>query len=94
MEDKIIHINIQISGVVQGVGFRYAAFHNARIKGINGFVKNLYNGDVYLEAEGNKTSLVSFVEWCHRGPSHAAVDTVSITEGELKHFNGFEIRNY
>lgn len=94
MEDKIIHVNIQISGLVQGVGFRYAVSHIARDYGINGFVKNLFNGDVYIEAEGNKANLDSFLEWCHLGPSHAVVDTVSISEGELKQFNSFEIRIY
>jgi acylphosphatase len=38
---------------------------------ITGFVKNLKNGSVYIEAEGEEESLKAMVEWCHKGPPWA-----------------------
>ena len=92
MKDNKTHMNIIISGMVQGVGFRYAALHAARTLGIRGFVRNLENGDVYLEAEGKKKMLDMFIQWCENGPVHARVDRVSVSESEYKDFKGFEIR--
>ncbi|MBN1159336.1 MAG: acylphosphatase [Bacteroidales bacterium] len=92
MKDNKIHVNIIISGVVQGVGFRYAAWLEARRRGIHGFVRNLYNGDVYVEAEGDSIAVDGFIQWCMSGPLHARVDRVSTEEGEFMNFTGFEIR--
>lgn len=39
-------------GNVQGVGFRYRAYYAAREYNVSGWVKNLYDGSVELEAEG------------------------------------------
>ena len=40
-------------GYVQGVGFRYRAYHAAVSRGISGWVRNCYDGSVEMEAEGN-----------------------------------------
>ena len=47
------HINITVVGRVQGVFFRDHCRRTARIYGIKGFAKNLANGNVYVEAEGD-----------------------------------------
>lgn len=58
--------------------------------GINGFVKNNYDGSVYLEAEGNNHALEEFVKWCWEGPTFARVENVITTEGPLKNLGSFE----
>lgn len=40
------------SGYVQGVGFRWRAYHTAQRFGVTGWVKNLDDGSVEMEAEG------------------------------------------
>jgi acylphosphatase len=84
-------MNITIVGRVQGVGFRFAAKTIAISIGIKGFVKNLYNGNVYIEAEGNKAQLGHFIDWCHKGPSYAYVDDVLIANADMKGFQFFDI---
>ncbi|HBH48299.1 MAG TPA: acylphosphatase [Bacteroidales bacterium] len=86
------HKNITVSGMVQGVGFRYACLKMARTTGINGFVKNLPNGKVYIEAEGNESQLKVFIRWCYSGPSHAYVQSVNIVDGETVCYNNFDIK--
>ncbi len=55
-------INAIVSGRVQGVGFRWFVKRTADSMGIAGWVKNLYNGNVELEAEGTKKDLDKFLE--------------------------------
>ncbi|MCK4664942.1 MAG: acylphosphatase [Bacteroidales bacterium] len=88
----IKHINITVSGRVQGVAFRYSTLNTAKYYDIKGFVKNKVNGSVYIEAEGNKEKLDLFVEWCKKGPDMARVDDILITESGIINFKLFEIR--
>lgn len=88
----MIHINITISGLVQGVGFRYSALHTARSLGITGFVKNQFNGDVYMEAEGDRDMVIRLIQWCQKGPPHAEVWKVFTSEGTFRNYKDFEIR--
>lgn len=39
-------------GSVQGVGFRYKACYSAKNRGVSGWVRNLADGSVEMEAEG------------------------------------------
>jgi acylphosphatase len=87
-----LHKNIRISGRVQGVAFRYHANQMASLHNIKGFIRNLTNGDVYLEVEGNYDQLEPFIQWCHQGPPHARVNLVHVEIGEIVGFRVFEIR--
>jgi acylphosphatase len=90
-EVRKIHKNITINGRVQGVGFRYSAKKMALSLGITGFVKNMPNGDVYIEAEGSEVQLKHLLEWCYIGPSYAHVKDIEIEPADIKGFNFFEI---
>ncbi len=85
------HYNITVKGIVQGVWYRKSTLEKATALGIRGFVKNLSNGDVYLEAEGDEQLLKSLLDWCAIGPEYAKVDQILFEEGNLKSFDHFEI---
>ena len=86
------HLNIKISGEVQGVTFRYSSKLEADKLGISGFVKNLPDESVYIEAEGEETDLEEFLAWCHQGPNFAKVKDVHVEAGPLKNYQGFSIK--
>lgn len=86
------HINITISGRVQGVGFRYSAMAIAQRYNISGFTRNMPNGDVYIEAEGDDNNLDSFLAWCKQGPEHAKVSNVICSHSSMKNYNNFIIK--
>ena len=88
MEDKILY-RIHVKGRVQGVGFRYSAVREARSRGITGFVKNQYDGSVYIEAEGLQEQLLEFVEWCRKGPGF--VKSVTADPGEVENYPDFTV---
>ena len=69
MEERLLY-RIHVRGHVQGVGFRYNAVRAAKNRGITGFIKNLPDGSVYIEAEGYRKELKDFVEWCLKGPGN------------------------
>ena len=84
-------VQIQVNGKVQGVWFRASTQRKAHELNIKGFVKNLPNGDVYIEAEGEENALEDFIKWCHQGSDHSRVDNVIISELKEKSFNDFKI---
>ncbi len=92
MEKKKLHYSFIIRGRVQGVGFRHKTRITARYLGIFGIVKNLSDGSVYIEAEGEKEKLELFTEWCRKDPDYSMVESLVREEGELKGYSSFEIR--
>ncbi|MGQ9620916.1 MAG: acylphosphatase [Bacteroidales bacterium] len=89
MEEKILY-KIQVTGYVQGVGFRYCSIREARRLGITGFVRNMPDGSVYIEAEGNREQLETFVKWCNEGPGY--VESVKISIGTPEGYRDFTIK--
>lgn len=85
------HIRIRVTGKVQGVSFRATTKAIADQMGVRGMIKNEKDGSVYMEAEGDDTSLEVFQEWCHEGPDRAKIESVEVTSGELKNYRNFEI---
>ena len=65
-----------ISGRVQGVGYRYFAQEAAERRGIRGYVRNLFNGDVEVHAEGDAAALQLFRQDLQRGPRMSNVAKV------------------
>ncbi|MBW1294213.1 acylphosphatase [Aquimarina litoralis] len=86
------HYDITVKGKVQGVWYRKSTLEKAQQLGINGIVKNLPNGNVYIEAEGQQDQLQLFLKWCAKGPEYAVVDEVSKTETEILAYEDFQIR--
>ena len=85
-------VHIVVSGMVQGVGFRYFIHHHARQLGLTGWVRNLPNGDVEIQAEGNREFVESLVTYARRGPRLAVVSNVRLEWKESSsQFTSFEI---
>ena len=87
----IKHIDIKVSGKVQGVFFRASTKAVADQMGIKGFVKNEKDGSVYIEAEAEQYILDAFVDWCKEGPDKSVVENVKISNGATKDFRNFEV---
>ena len=85
------HINIQIAGFVQGVGFRYWTRDLAFELSIKGYVRNLPNGDVYISAEGEAEMLEVFINKCYDGPIRAKVKRLTQIEGAIENIEDFII---
>ena len=65
-----------VSGMVQGVGYRYFASGAARRLGLAGYVRNLNDSRVEVYAIGAPAALDAFRGELHRGPHSARVTAV------------------
>jgi acylphosphatase len=66
-------VHIRVSGVVQGVGFRYCVYREAGKRGLTGFVRNLLGGDVEIVAQGQEGMVNDFVTRVRIGPRSAEI---------------------
>lgn len=85
-------VHIVVQGLVQGVGFRYFVYRIASRLNVSGWVRNLYNGDVEIEAEGDRSALESLIKDLKIGPRSAFVKDMKIEWQEFKAlYQAFEI---
>lgn len=82
-----------VNGLVQGVGFRYFVIKNAARLGVLGYTKNLYTGEVFTVAEGERYKLEELFQLIKTGPSHSHVNNFSVKWLEATgEFKTFEVR--
>jgi len=84
-------VQLQVSGRVQGVSFRWYAAREATRLGVTGWVRNEPDGSVLAHAEGADEAVVAFVAWCREGPPAARVETVDLSETEPSGATSFDI---
>ena len=91
MEQTAKHI--LFSGQVQGVGFRYTANRTAARYNLTGFVRNLPDGKVEVNAEGERERLEKLAGYLQAGPPAARVARVKLKWGEPSgQFTDFRVR--
>jgi acylphosphatase len=76
MADERIAARFYVSGVVQGVGYRYFARGVAMRLGLTGFVRNLRDGRVEVLAIGTQETMAELKAQLQLGPSGASVTNV------------------
>ncbi|CAN5234787.1 acylphosphatase [soil metagenome] len=82
-----------VSGRVQGVGFRFSTRAEARRLGVLGFVRNLPDGTVEAEVQGEESAVGAMLAWLEHGPAGALVDAVQTAAVEADgSASAFEIR--
>ena len=85
---------VSVTGVVQGVGYRFWALSRAREMELSGFVRNMPDGSVELVLQGPEQIVLRMIELCSRGPSWASVRSVTVEETQepLQSDNGMPFR--
>lgn len=82
-----------VSGKVQGVWFRGSTRDEANKHNLVGWIKNMPDGSVYLEAEGEEENLKEFEKWLNIGSSNSCVENVEIEWIEpAEDFSNFDIQ--
>ena len=87
----MIRKQVTVSGLVQGVGFRYSAQAEATRLGLTGFVRNRRDGTVETQFEGDEASVGQMVGWLRAGPRGARVEHVDVTELDVTGDTEFRI---
>jgi acylphosphatase len=91
MGESVVRRRAVVSGVVQGVGFRWAARERADALGLAGYARNLFDGTVEVEAEGPAERVGEFLDWLATGPPSATVEAVRTTGVEAAGESGFRV---
>jgi acylphosphatase len=75
-----MRVHMIVRGEVQGVSFRMSTLREAQRLGVVGWVRNLPDGSVELEAEGPNDQVRQLVEYARTGPPSAIVRHVQLDE--------------
>jgi acylphosphatase len=67
-----------VAGRVQGVWFRESCRREAKRLDVTGWVRNLPDGRVEIEAQGHRAAVDGLVAWAHEGPRLAVVESVTV----------------
>lgn len=81
-----------ISGIVQGVGFRFFVQNKARELCLSGWARNLDDGRVEVYATGPLSKLSDMAAALHVGPRMADVRHVEEHQEAVENHSGFSIR--
>ncbi len=88
-----IRARVIVTGLVQGVNFRFYTRQSALSFNVTGWVRNLPDGSVEGCFEGDEADVNALVGWCRTGPDWARVEQVDVrTEEDRGEFDGFEVR--
>ncbi|TJZ66140.1 acylphosphatase [Chitiniphilus eburneus] len=83
---------LRIHGRVQGVGFRYSAWLEAKRLQVAGWVRNRRDGSVELYLLGEADAVAQLEDWAHRGPNAAYVENVEAEDSDIEDCAGFAER--
>lgn len=89
---SVHHETVYFTGHVQGVGFRYSALQVAKEFEVTGFVSNLADGRVQLEAEGKAPEVTAFVDAVQEKMHGYIRKTERSARTRPPQFSGFVIR--
>ena len=83
--------HVFLSGMVQGVNFRWYTTQHARTHGVSGWVRNLDDGRVEAVFEGARDDVEACVRWCREGPRYARVSDVHVEWEESEGLAEFDV---
>ena len=83
-----IRIHARVTGLVQGVGYRYFAFNAARRLNLTGWVRNCADGSVEVEAQGERTAIAQLLSQLKLGPRWSQVSSVETQPISIRHGAG------
>ena len=88
----MIRRRVVAHGRVQGVFFRDSTRREAQAAGVAGWVRNRSDGAVEAVFEGDEDAVERMVEFVRKGPGHADVDDVEVSDEEPEGLSGFDVR--
>jgi acylphosphatase len=93
MDSKNVRLHGIVTGLVQGVNFRWFTQRHAADLGLRGWVRNRPDGSVEFVAEGTRADLERLLDFIRVGPSMAVVENVEVEwSAATGEFHRFEIR--
>jgi acylphosphatase len=87
-----VRAHIIVTGLVQGVGYRYFILRAARKMGLTGWVKNLQTEEVEIDVEGPRGIIESLIKELPVGNAWASVRNVEVNwDRYTGKYDGFDV---
>lgn len=83
-------VSVIVTGRVQGVWYRGWTVEQARVRQLDGWVRNRTDGSVEALFAGNGPDVDAMLDACWQGPPSAMVINVKVTETADPGLTGFE----
>lgn len=83
-----ITFHVVARGRVQGVGYRAFVEETALRLGVEGWVRNRRDGTVEAVFSGEDDLVERMIAACRRGPPHARVEAVDVTDADAGSLRG------
>ena len=78
MTDELRALRINVTGRVQGVGFRYSTQQKASRLGLFGWVRNERDGSVEIYCEGRAGPIAALLDWLETGgPAYSRISGIN-----------------
>lgn len=84
----IVRKHIIFYGSVQGVGFRYYSVNKAKQLGLTGWVRNLYDGTVEMEVQGEESGIDELILFLDR-QRYIHIEKMTVRAKNLQDEYGF-----
>ncbi len=87
------HWKAKIYGLVQGVGYRWFALDEAKKLGIVGYTRNMFDGTVEIDAQGDPGNMDKYLKKLHIGPGMGKVSKIELEHiGAKSDYSDFGVR--
>ena len=90
---RTLRYSVLVSGCVQGVSYRYFVFDAAKRLNVTGWVRNLYDGRVEAELQGEETAVKALLAEMRKGSLASRVTDIAVED--IEHatiYQSFQIR--
>jgi len=92
MSETPVRRRVRVHGRVQGVFFRDSVRREAARRGVAGWARNCPDGTAEAVFEGPPDAVDAMVEFVRRGPGHAEVSRLEVSEEAPEGLSGFGVR--
>lgn len=87
-----MQVRVLISGLVQGIGFRYFVLDRASELGVTGWVRNTSDNKVEALFQGEEDKVKELIDLCRKGPALAKVEKIEEFPSSEPIYQDFLIR--
>lgn len=85
-------VRVTVRGRVQGVGYRWSTRLVAERERVTGWVRNVADGSVEAELQGEPERVDAVLAWMAEGPPGSVVESRRVSDLEPVESSGFDVR--
>ena len=90
---KKVRVRILIDGRLQAMNFRFNAQREANKLGLVGFIRNLSDGRIEIEAQGPEDKVQKILDWCQEEPHGRQIHNILFRYDEpVNRYADFSVR--